>query len=423
MYDKFYHQEKKIPAPVALGLIAVFILVAVLYFGRNTKKTTTLNKPISPARIEITNVSGSSASVIVCHPQKKSLHLVYGLNEDTMKETVYDDRDLKEKPTDKYCHYFNLRNLEDHEYFFQPISDNSSDEFVTVKLVTNQGLNAQKLTPLWGKLVEKNGNKPQTGIIIARFFDNEKISTLIKDGDWLLPLHYLSKIPKQEDGFNLEIIDGDGRSTFIKSLYANITEIQKTLVLGRDYDFTQISETVLGESTSESIVTDKEFDVFSPRPNAAIPSFRPLFKGVAGPEKTITLELTNFGVDSKRSNQVFKTKSAADGLWSYTPAYDLDPGKYEVKVKTNDQLQKQQLISRRFSVGKSGESVLGDATQSATLTPTEAASPTETPAPTLEPTIEVTTSPSLPDSGITLWPLTLISFGIVILGAMIIFIF
>ena len=194
MYDRFYRDEKLIPAPLALGLIVFLGLTIIFFVGNKEKRTGENLKDVLSARIEITNKAANSATAIVCLAQKKSLHLIYGPNSDEMNQSSYDDRDLSTNPESKYCHYFNLRDLKDNEYYMKPISTEKSDNFAISKFSIKQLMQSQKITPLWGKLMKKNGDKPQTGIILARFFKTEKLSTLVKNGDWLLPLHYLFQV-------------------------------------------------------------------------------------------------------------------------------------------------------------------------------------------------------------------------------------
>jgi uncharacterized surface anchored protein len=68
----------------------------------------------------------------------------------------------------------------------------------------------------------------------------------------------------------------------------------------------------------------------------------------------------------------------ADGMWRYTPPKPLSEGKQSVTITTSDAKNQTVALTHVFEILKSGTQVLGEATPSATLTPTIDMTPTPT---------------------------------------------
>jgi hypothetical protein len=157
-----------------------------------------------------------------------------------------------------------------------------------------------------------------------------------------------------------------------------------------------------------------DIDIIFPRDKAVIPGTRPLIKGTGIAQKNVRVVL-------EPSGRIFETKIGSNKVWQFQPTFDLSPGEHTLKVTTQNDQNVPVVLERSFFIEKSGESVLGDATPSATLTPI--ASPTaelitETPMPT---DILPTAVPSLPKTGSSIIPFGIASMVLVIMGAGMIF--
>jgi len=71
-----------------------------------------------------------------------------------------------------------------------------------------------------------------------------------------------------------------------------------------------------------------------------------------------------------------------DGIWTWRPPKPLPPGTHQISIQGYDEQGNLVTVTRKFIVLKSGERVLGEATASATMTPTVKPSPSTTPLPT-----------------------------------------
>jgi hypothetical protein len=187
------------------------------------------------------------------------------------------------------------------------------------------------------------------------------------------------------------------------------------MIMGKSYDFrkqqaksassplAQISSPpqVLGDQTQPLAVS-----LTSPVDGLALAFNKPLFQGtgVAGKEVRLVISANSTLSESITVRQ--------DGTWQYTPTRPLREGAHTVSMSTVDGQNKPIKLSHTFTILKSGSQVLGDATPSATLsptvdispttsitaTPTQFASPTATLIPTPTPTVDLIGKP-VPVSG------------------------
>ncbi|HLL60298.1 MAG TPA: hypothetical protein VK338_01145, partial [Candidatus Nitrosocosmicus sp.] len=159
-----------------------------------------------------------------------------------------------------------------------------------------------------------------------------------------------------------------------------------------------------------------------------------LYKGVGIPGSKVFISLLPNTYD-------LQTVTDKDGIWKASSNTPLNPGTYTMKVNTTDEQNKPVSLNRTFTIEKSGEAVLGEATGSATLTPTKTIAPkitsspqatpttavvaTETPQPTYPVTtsVTITPAPTLPETGINYMAFSMLSVALIIIGAGMILIF
>lgn len=116
---------------------------------------------------------------------------------------------------------------------------------------------------------------------------------------------------------------------------------------------------------------------------------QPRFRGIAPPKGQLILTVNS-------APQTAKVIAGSDGAWSWRPPLVLQPGIHHLGVSGYDDKKKLITLNRRFIILKSGERVLGEATASATLTPTStpSVSPTMILVPSPSPTFILLSSPT-----------------------------
>ena len=185
--------------------------------------------------------------------------------------------------------------------------------------------------------------------------------------------------------------------------------------LGSSYDFTKISgrfQPIIAQAKTfnNSVGTvNSGFKITAPTPGANIPSDQPAIKGTGAPGKEVILTIST--LTKPIINQLVINQN---GLWSWTPPV-LSPGKHILTATSFTSQNDPVASSVTFTVLKSGTQVLGDATPSASLTPSPSTSPKLSPTPTPKPSVLLTPTPtatSTPVSGTTEPTILLIALGI-----------
>lgn len=416
--------EPKIPIPVAVGIIIILIIAVSFIIPK--KKTSQTNPAVEKITfLEITNKTPHSANVIVCLQQKDQLTLHFGTDLEKLNATVHDDRDVEKTPQVRSCHYFTLTKLlpETDYYMKFSLSTGLLASNKIFRLVTPTKLNYITIDPLYGKITTESAKPIENAILLARFNELPTISARISNGEWLLPLHYLEKIPSENTPFKIEIITHDDKRMEFSGVYKYKDQLKKTLVFGKTYSFAypELQTTPMVTPATEG--KKQHISIIYPKSNTVIPSFRPLFKGLALPDKKVTITLEQLKSASKKTGTViatFQTTAKKDGVWTVEPTSNIAPSRYRLTMTTQEENGRSTKIARIFQIQKSGEAVLGEATGSATLTPTAipTTAPTNTPipTPTTQPTSVPTVAPSLPETGIPETTVSVLSFALIAIG-------
>lgn len=381
----FLRQEKKIPSVFAY--IFIFIVVLSLGFVLNKQQSFQTNirasKNIQPYNIVISNITNTSASISFYTKDKTSALIKYATTPD-LQQIKFDDRDLKNQAAYK-IHYFTLSNLSPGtNYFFAIVIEgkefNKNGAFYRLQ-TTNVNPPSSSHPPIFGKVVD-TGLKPLENVLIEltipKIDSSVKFTTLTKSsGEWIVTFPIIldnsfKPVSLQEDDvFVIKLTDSNFLSSKVTVYYKDASPL-KTLVLGQNYDLVNGDAAVLGAEVNRNSL------ILSPRNNSIINSQYPTFRGLSSPNSLLELSLK-----PNAGSSVITTDKL--GEWKYEVKNPLSPGKYTLTVKEQPS-GKQQTIY--FTIGKSGESVLGEATPSATLAPTMSPTPTITPFPsaTLVPT-------------------------------------
>lgn len=420
MYYKLYFRERKIPTPLALFFLVV-LLVSLSLVVKRPKKVVIKAEKVALEQIEVANITYNSAAIFWRTSQPETGWVIYGEKE-RLNLSALDARDLEGKKGSYFNHYVELKNLaENTKYFFRILTQqrvilSSGGEPFQFSTYPKYSVTAN-VKPAFGKVVDKNSRPVKEAMVILRVSGVNPLTTLTKStGEWLIPLYFLGKRGssellafRQDFTTQVEVIGEDGEKAKIETTLGNLSPLPKKIVLGETFTAEEKREEKEGEAKG---LTSKKIDLIFPKEKAVIPGRRPIFKGTAIESKRVSLTLEL--LTSPMTPRTFEIEADRQGVWSFIPTFDLEPGKYKINLVAQDEKGEDVKIARIFSILKSGEAVLAEATPEATLIPTQPPSPTPTETPTA--TVSATVTPSQPTSGINFIPLTITSSAFILLG-------
>ncbi|MFA6005175.1 MAG: hypothetical protein WC775_01685 [Patescibacteria group bacterium] len=347
------------------------------------------------------NVTDSAGTISFTTSQKATVFLKYG-TENNLDMVRFDDRD-NSAPTARNVHYITLEQLKPNtSYLIVPVINGKeyNDALKPIILRTLAQVNSQSThPPMFGKILNSK-LQPIEDVLITITSKKHQLyapfTTLSKQGgEWIVtfPLIVDTRTQqitlKEEDIMSVTFRKG-GLVSHVTVRYKDAGPM-KSVILGSNADFTD-PNAVLGEN-NQTQETQNQLIVF-PRNGTSVASQFPVFRGITKPSSLVMVSL-----NPPSSSAVLMTNSY--GEWKLVHKTPLLPGNYTLSVTSKVTGQTQSVA---FMIGKSGESVLGDATGSATLTPTVTFAPTATPAisvtqltPTLlTPTVLPTEAPVFP---------------------------
>lgn len=439
MYYKLAFSQKTNYIPIAVSLIILLFFATILYVMRNTTIFPQLQqKQIRIEKFEIGNVTEKDATVFWQTAEKTTGELRIKKEKNGVEEILLDDRDIAQSKIPRYNHFITVSNLSPSTLYYFVLVNNGtvSDIKNPYTLETMPELSkTSTLPPYYSKIKTMDNTSISDAVVIMRFAQSRPIMTLTgSKGGFLLSLCCMRDISTgnllkvdSDTRIDLELIDENKNSLHVLGSYDSLISYDKSFVLKSKSDRLVLKEkekpkliaknnttNVLGAQASAS------FSLIYPKENAVIPGRRPLIKGTAEKNSTVTLSMLN-------NTKINKVTSDNDGIWSFIPTFDFPQGKQSIQVSINSQNTKVYTIKREFTIAKSGEVVLGDATASATLTPTTIASATPTiisvDNPTPIATLSATPTRILPPSGLTTQHIGIISASLIFLGIGILFVF
>lgn len=374
------------------------------------------------------NLAQNQAGVFWQTTEKELGWVIFGESESNLSKISQDERDLQDKKNHFYNHYVILRNLQPGTtYFYKIVSDNqivesSEQKPFSFKTPTILSANAD-LRPAYGRLINSNGI-PLENAVIRLFFENSiPLLALSKQtGEWLIPLNFIIdndslqiKNIDLNDLVKLEIKSEEKEKTSISLRVKDLSPLPQTIIIGKDYNF-ENSEDVLSVSSGKKLLENDRVQILYPKDGAIIPGDSPLIKGTAIPGEEVMVV-----IKSETSNE-YRAKVDKDGIWRVLVTRELLPGEHIITITTKDQAGKKIQLVRKFTIAKSGEQVLGEATAEATptltLAPTVYSTPISTPTVSYSPYITqpATFTVTPPTSGLNLFPLGIASMSLVVIG-------
>ncbi len=445
LYSDLYFQSKR-RTSIVLVICAVISIVGFLVFF---SRVNTLPSRASKRTLKIHSVVNLSARQAGIYWQTDTAEVgwvVYGDSASNIKTVALDERDVESMKSPSKLHFATLKNLkEGTTYYYKIVSGNellSAQNGDPFTLKTAQTAAApSSLKPAYGKIIQPNGEPVDGAFVLLEYKNTYPLLAITKlTGEWLIPLQgSVDRMTGQNEPFDekevahISIIGTEG-ATEITARISKINPVPQTLVLGRNYTLLEDSNVLPASTSLVGSTSVGKVDILFPREGSIVPGSHPLIKGtgIAGASVKISLNTS--------PPIVYTTSVGADGNWSVGSTSPIVPGAYTVTLRTLDKQGGTVQLSRRFTIGKSGEQVLGDATPSATLTPstsptatptTAPGTPTATPTelPTLTPTTSassggtLTPTPTAPVTGLDSKPFLIGSLALIIAGAGVLLVF
>jgi len=415
--------RKQIKIPNILGMLFLFFVIGgIVYFDRSAHLNYSKAKTkIKAQDVHLTNITDNSFTVswFTDIPTSGVINISNG----SYSQTLLDDLDSDNIQRPRLTHHITAKNLKENTVYTIKLINNEYSIFT--QKTAPKIASVYSLPPVRGTLLDMN-NKPAEGAIVYLVVGkNLPLSGRVDSaGLWVIPLSNLrsqdfqTRIePKDEDIIQITAkLTNDLVATAItdvKSIRQNFAIPPMTI--GNSYNFTNLEskkdliaklneQKILGTQTK---IIPTQIPTFAPQiSNKKIQQIdllfpandgdtttdnQPRIRGVGIPNKVISITINT----TPQSAQVTVD---TDGTWFFRPLKPLAPGSHTVTIKGYDASGKLITIKRKFTILKSGESVLGEATASASLTPspTIMITPSIVTTPTIEPspTLIPTSSPS-----------------------------
>jgi len=434
-------KHRRIPTLLGIALLVGVLFVFNIAFNRITPLLSRAGHTAEPIHVTFSNISDTSFTVTwLTKTSATGAVIVYGKT----LITAYDQRDETNALSNNMPvlgsyteHSVIVRNANpDTTYNIRILSNGIPYQKGTSSYTVSTGpvipkLEEKVMEPAYGSVALADGSPAAGSIVYVQLEGGQMLSGMATEtGSWVIPLHItrshdLSRyIPYDE-----RIVE----SITIRSIHGESTAITDTLndnpvpsmKIGKTYDYRNIqaqtsivpkqptpaitpdpalSPAVLGQQTAR---TTQLVSITQPDDGARLTTNVPLFQGtgVVGNQVSIIV-----GIQHIQTGNVIVGK---DGLWRFTPKHPLSEGKQSITITTVDKLKKTVTRTHTFTILKSGTQVLGDATPSATLTPTDIVTP--------EPTEDLTGEP-IPETGSGLPTIILTLSGFLfVAGGMIMF--
>ena len=423
-YSKYFlPQNKKIPIPITILVVLLLIYFLTKFFSSTSIPSKASKKIVK--KLSVVSPSQNQVGIFWQTDEKETGWVIFGQNIKALNNVALDERDLQSKRNLFYNHLVILKNLQpDTHYFYKIVSNDQligENEGKAFSFLTPSNLTlSSNLDPAYGKVINENGAALESAIVILTFNKAFPLVALSKTtGEWLIPLNMILnkstlnvQTVNQEEKLLIEILAEDKKKTQISADLTNISPLPQTVIIGKNYSFMSKEEVLSAAMVNKNQIS--QIDILFPKESAVIPGDRPLIKGTAIPGSEVEVI-----IDSAK-NFSFKTTANKEGIWSIVLSDELSSGAHTLNVTTKDKAGKEIQLTRKFSIAKSGEKVLGEATAEATPTiipsdtPFPDLSPTTFASPYLSPTMTMTLSP--PTSGINIIPVGVASASLIILG-------
>lgn len=373
----------RIPTLVAFFLLFSFVGGFIVLFEQITRTLSLASAQEKPLQVTLTNVS-HDAFTITWVTEKETTGFITIDAAEGVPMTFLDERDGQTNKPGVFTHHSaSATRLRSNTLYMITLYSNSRPfkDKLTVKTGPAIDDTPAEREPAYGTVMDAQSNPVSGALVYLTIDESQMLSTLSKtSGAWVIPLQLIREkslsafLPASErQTENLRVISNLGESTAITDTL-NDSPVPD-MAIGKTYDFRKQqakapSAAVLGQTTQPSgqwqIALDK------PEDGSFLTTSLPMIQGKGIPGISVVITL------GTKPPSVGKTTVGSDGIFRYTPSGALSPGRYTVTITTFDRNNAPVALTHTFSLFKSGTQVLGDATPSATLTPTSTQIPTPT---------------------------------------------
>lgn len=259
---------------------------------------------------------------------------------------------------------------------------------------TPKEVKEKPVSPAYGKVILPSMKPYSNGILTYEVEGYYPLAVRTKEtGEWLLPLTGLiekksNSITTITDSNPVSIKLFSYRDGNVQTTVGQTRPLRQAITAGVTVHLAQTTrgkgESVLGVTSQSSPKQDHTpSSITYPKENALIPGNTPLIRGTAPIGRDVTLL-----IQTPTKQFSYRAKADENGDWLIQYPLVLDPGKYTIVATIKNENGLSTILKRTFSIIKSGEQVLGEATGTPTLIPTAPIIPTSVPTyiPTTAPT-------------------------------------
>ncbi len=396
----FLHKQRTIPTLLAYSVIAGFtILLAIMLRSLRVQTVTRAAPLVIPKQLIVSNITNTSAAIAIELPEPATVAIRFTNN--GTEQLAFDQRDTRSQQA-RRIHSITLNNLQPSTtYSFDVLINGKKLHTYDVTTFSNNDVFGNQ-PPIFGKVVQKN-LKPYGDVLVQlRFPDINKTQTYTAitnaSGSWIIAVPIVKsdkgELKQLEPDDTVELRFTDGQKTSLTLATVAQTAPLRTIILGQQYNL-NTDDSVLGEFTQAATNLQKNLQILFPEEGSGIPSRFIRVRGIAKPNTTVTVSISPGPTASVRSDET--------GAWTYQNALPLLAGDYTLSAAS---LVEKTSSMVHFTVTKEGERVLGEATGSATITPSISPEATITPIATQIPQISqaptvvpVSPSPAIPSTG------------------------
>jgi len=271
------------------------------------------------------------------------------------------------------------------EYYFRMRVGNKTynlPPLLTDTVHTPKEVKETPISPAYGKVVLSSAQPYTSGLLMYEIDGYYPIAAFTKEtGEWLLPLTGLvekksNAITSISDSSLVSITLFSYPKGVLRTRVGGTQPLKQAYIAGSSLHLVQSSQpsdsSVLGASSQAGGTLSKTVaNIIYPKEGALIPGNAPLIRGTAAAGKDVTML-----IQAGSLQYSYRTTSDEKGEWLVHSPLNLVPGVYAITATIDNVSGPATIVRRSFSIIKNGEQVLGVATGSPTLAPTNPVVPT-----------------------------------------------
>lgn len=241
------------------------------------------------------------------------------------------------------------------------------------RIILPHEVQEKPVTPAYGKVMEVNAQPYKNGLIMYEIDGYYPLAAFTKQtGEWLIPLTGLiekknNTIISLKNSTPVTITLFSYPEGSIRTTVSQTRPLRQVILAGKRIQLASQTQGTNASVLGVSSQTDKpgiEARIIYPKENAVIPGNTPLIRGTATPGKDIVVLIQG------RKQYSYRTQADEKGDWLVQSPVSLEFGRHFITVTIQNGVGATTVVRRNFSIIKSGEQVLGEATGSPTLAPT-----------------------------------------------------